>query len=623
MRAAVRGVHVFSQPLQPESIGVVTQQQHQSYIDQQVLDSLFNLASGQPHGASSFDAGSHHPWSGPDPAGAGTSYPALDAETAGQMWEETTATSGPMSSQMQAAWLGDETSYAESARALSDLQWPLPGPVSKPADSIDWSSEAIRQQQQYHEQQQPGTQRGLPRRRSRYRFIRSEQRSAPIPIPVFPSSSTSQETPGGPLQRWKDSPPQDEPATMTAIFDALKTNRLPSNALNLPAGSDRAHSRATSGTSADSGGSSSSMQSASSAWSAASKQSRGRRRAGGFDFGPADSGGPILGRAGKKRAGAGLARDGRPYKCTFCCDSFKTKYDWARHEKSRHLNLESWVCAPRGPSVPSTTATGVEHLCVYCGEADPSEDHLESHNHAACHERPAEARSFGRKDHLVQHLRVMHKLEALPPRVDEWRARAAEDVASRCGFCGAALATWGRRTEHLAAHFRKGATMAEWTGEHGFAPEVAERVAHALPPYLIGSESLSVVPFSATKQGTRDHFAQISSRTRTKAAQEAGEGQGASPVAAPVQSPSILSSRAATSKAFTDILERHLKHFSDEHAARGVRPTDEMLRRESRRVIYDSDDEWNQTVADNSEWLAQFRKRYGLSDGRDGGTQKD
>ncbi|KAF3811844.1 hypothetical protein GCG54_00014600 [Colletotrichum gloeosporioides] len=46
--------------------------------------------------------------------------------------------------------------------------------------------------------------------------------------------------------------------------------------------------------------------------------------------------------------------------------------------------------------------------------------------------------------------------------------------------------------------------------------------------------------------------------------------------------------------------------------AQGINPTDDMLRQESRRVIYDSDDEWNQTVADNSEWLAQFRTRHGL-----------
>lgn len=32
----------------------------------------------------------------------------------------------------------------------------------------------------------------------------------------------------------------------------------------------------------------------------------------------------------------------RPYKCTFCTDSFKTKYDWQRHEKTLHLNLEQW-----------------------------------------------------------------------------------------------------------------------------------------------------------------------------------------------------------------------------------------------------------------------------------------
>lgn len=37
--------------------------------------------------------------------------------------------------------------------------------------------------------------------------------------------------------------------------------------------------------------------------------------------------------------------DRRPYECTFCTDSFKTKYDWQRHEKSLHLSLESWQYA--------------------------------------------------------------------------------------------------------------------------------------------------------------------------------------------------------------------------------------------------------------------------------------
>lgn len=30
------------------------------------------------------------------------------------------------------------------------------------------------------------------------------------------------------------------------------------------------------------------------------------------------------------------------YQCTFCTDTFKTKYDWQRHEATIHLSLEQW-----------------------------------------------------------------------------------------------------------------------------------------------------------------------------------------------------------------------------------------------------------------------------------------
>ncbi|KAF9878333.1 benzoate 4-monooxygenase cytochrome p450 [Colletotrichum karsti] len=574
--------------------------QDPSYLDQQVLDSLLGLASGQPEG-SSFGGGNPPPWAETGATGSGTAYPGLNAETSGHIWSGHMASTDSISHENNVAWLGNDISYEpeDPARELSNLQWPLPGPVSRPSDNINWS-EAIDQQEF------PGR-RSLPRRRSRYRYMQSEQRAVPIPISASPSSPQE----SGPLQRWKDSPPQDEPATMSAIFDAIRSPRAH---LEGPTEcSQPAYSRVHSGTSADSGGSSSSMQSAGSAWSGISEASRGRRAG----FGPL--GRVRQGRVGKKRISA-VTKDSRPFKCTFCCDSFKTKYDWARHEKSRHLNLESWVCAPRGGSAVSTV-TGRPH-CAYCSAIDPSDEHLDEHNHSTCHDRPIEARSFGRKDHLVQHLRVMHKLEKLP-RFDDWKVQSAE-ITSRCGFCDTPLPTWSKRTDHLAGHFRKGMTMRDWKGEHGFTPEVAKEVVHGLPPYLIGSESLSVVPFSATKQGTKDHFAQILSRTHGY--EEAHSSTTDLETSTPLPSPSVLSSRAATSKAFTEILERHLKHFSDEQIAQGLVLTDEMLRQESRRVIYDSDDGWNTSCADDGFWLAQFRSRYGLderNDGQDKNTQEN
>jgi hypothetical protein len=95
----------------------------------------------------------------------------------------------------------------------------------------------------------------------------------------------------------------------------------------------------------------------------------------------------------------------RLFQCTFCTDRFKSKYDWLRHEKSLHLSLEKWICAPLGEVIVDK-ATG-KRKCVYCDELEPSKEHLDTHNHSACEEKGLESRTFYRKDHLRQHLRLM------------------------------------------------------------------------------------------------------------------------------------------------------------------------------------------------------------------------
>lgn len=55
---------------------------------------------------------------------------------------------------------------------------------------------------------------GLPRRRSRY-FVR---RSGPGPRPVFIPNSSALD----PMDRWRESPPEDGPASISAIMDAVR-----------------------------------------------------------------------------------------------------------------------------------------------------------------------------------------------------------------------------------------------------------------------------------------------------------------------------------------------------------------------------------------------------------------
>ncbi|KAE8165036.1 hypothetical protein BDV40DRAFT_88341 [Aspergillus tamarii] len=428
---------------------------------------------------------------------------------------------------------------------------------------------------------------GLPRRRSRYLIRQEHQQSGPIFIP----NSNAMD----PMERWRESPPEDEPASISAILDALKKaptqrstqrSRRP-DTRNTGHNAFRHYRRAPSATSGESSGSSNAS------------------------FGSALSRSPSddsLSRISKSRAskntvGARGKNDKpRRFCCTFCCDKFRSRYDWARHEKSLHLNLEAWYCAPHGTTIFSKM-TGRKH-CAFCNALDPNAAHLDQHNHNICHGDSDKRRSFRRKDHLVQHLRLVHNVDTLP-LIDDWKiSRSA--IPSRCGFCDHSMDTWEERVDHLAEHFRKSTTMKDWKGDHGFPPSIAAQVTNSLPPYLIAEESQSLIPFSATNTHVQDHFAQISSR-----AHYLTEEQKANPdkVAEDAQADAVAKQNISMSElsSFTQVLTLHLSRYAQEKIRQGVMPTDDMFQQEARRVLYDSEDSWNQTIADNPEWLSAFR----------------
>lgn len=63
-----------------------------------------------------------------------------------------------------------------------------------------------------------------------------------------------------------------------------------------------------------------------------------------------------------------------------------------------------------------------------------------------------------------------------------------------------------------------------------------------------------------------------------------------------------------------EILTLRLGRFAREHIEKhgAGSLTDEMLQVESRRILYGDDDPWNQTSADNPEWLNLFKKAHGI-----------
>ncbi|KAI9159192.1 hypothetical protein HJFPF1_07200 [Paramyrothecium foliicola] len=169
-----------------------------------------------------------------------------------------------------------------------------------------------------------------------------------------------------------------------------------------------------------------------------------------------------------------------------------TRYDWSRHEKSLHVPIERWLCSPHGP-VEVSPSTG-ESCCVFCGQSEPTTEHLATHNPDTCKQK-----IFNRKDHLKQHLRLVHDVAGVAWVIEAWKAPSLK-IRSRCGFCSITLETWPDREAHLADHFKLGHTMADWAGDWGFEEHIMSTVESYMPPYVIDYDRRSPFPFMASGQ---------------------------------------------------------------------------------------------------------------------------
>ncbi|KAF7546555.1 hypothetical protein G7Z17_g8358 [Cylindrodendrum hubeiense] len=394
--------------------------------------------------------------------------------------------------------------------------------IEGPAHQAQQAQQAEFQPSSYTPPLMNNTYPGLPRRRSRY--LRSPgQTSRPISIP-----QSSTESSLDPMQRWQDSPPETEAASLSAIAGALR-HALPrpnsSESLRSRGPGSRG-SRAASTTSFNSENTSRSSRSAVSVLSSTSKDLLPR---------------PLSSRGvAKKKRGKKTAQPRRAFQCTFCCDSFKSKYDWSRHEKSLHLSVDG----------------------------------------------------------------LAHQLETIPA-IDSWKVQAPP-LVSRCGICNTMLDTWQGRVDHLAQHFREGKSMDDWRGDHCFEPSIAALVTNALPPYLIGQESRSIVPFSATDSGTKDHLLQI--RKSQHDDWIAGQAEAEMDEEPSASLPALMDNDPTST--FVNVLTLGLGRYARQQMKLGIIPTDEMFQSESRRLLYRTEDAFDQTIADNSEWLSSFRTQH-------------
>ncbi|KAJ5780054.1 hypothetical protein N7457_005214 [Penicillium paradoxum] len=425
------------------------------------------------------------------------------------------------------------------------------------------------------------------RRRGKVRS--SSGSSSPVPgavdIPKKQSVDVSLMTP---LERWKYSPPENEAATISDInralanppFDPSRPRRAPSSHVRprRPGSSNNESSLDASSEHILCTASASSLDTSRSSISDLSFASAFSHRSS-LSFGSMDR--KERRRRRKTSVPANTlahskAKSARPFQCTFCTDSFHAKYDWQRHEKSIHLILDKWTCSPHGGSVDEN---GIP-LCVFCLAANPDAEHLEEHNFISCQEKPVQERTFYRKDHLNQHLRLMHDAK-FQPCMEKWQSSITQ-IKSRCGFCGTIFQTWKDRVDHLAGHFKNGASMAQWQGDWGFDPSIQARVENAIPPYMIDYEWRSPNPW-VTEQAKGDDW-------------------DASALKLPVPTDVNCYHR----------LSRELTVYIQNQQAQGIIPTDQMIQAEARTVIYGCDDPWNQTCADNIVWLNVLKRDCGL-----------
>lgn len=297
----------------------------------------------------------------------------------------------------------------------------------------------------------------------------------PIDIPKRRGSASIEHM--NPLQRWQHSPPENEPASVTAIARAVNASGSGiSSGLNSPYSLNFTD---------DGSGKSLCASTVSSA-----NTSHSHSSASVYSFGSLGSLGSqgSFGRGRRRRRRKALPATAKPpsgapktFQCTFCTETFRTKHDWQRHEKSLHLSLERWVCSPNGAK--AFNLENGQMSCVFCGQANPDEAHIDSHNYAACQERTAPERSFYRKDHLRQHLKLVHNTKLLGWSMEQWKTTTPE-IRSRCGFCDVVLDSWSIRTDHLAEHFKKGKSMADWKGGWGFEAPVLDVVENSIPPCM-------------------------------------------------------------------------------------------------------------------------------------------
>ena len=152
-----------------------------------------------------------------------------------------------------------------------------------------------------------------------------------------------------------------------------------------------------------------------------------------------------------------------PFFCTRCSHyrPFKNLSDWKRHEREHET---TYICMLGG--VVEWSAIRESFVCIICGSPDRNEEHFKAHNVNPCARQAPESYSNTRRDKMVNHLSIQHKVHdrnQAQAIADKWRFKSGKQVWS-CGFCVMIFTDFEDRLTHVSIqHFQNHQERSEWT----------------------------------------------------------------------------------------------------------------------------------------------------------------
>lgn len=149
--------------------------------------------------------------------------------------------------------------------------------------------------------------------------------------------------------------------------------------------------------------------------------------------------------------------------------------------------------------------------------------------------------------------------------------------------------------------------MAGWVGGWGFEPHISRLIENGIPPFLIHQERNTVAPFTGSISLSKRQSSSTKVGNENDDADRVEEEEKEKPYINQYSYP------ATGEGSWYDCFESQLAtYINTVIATEGRIPSDKEIQDQGRRFVFDDDDPWHQTIAENVMWLEYFKERHGF-----------